>query len=124
MAGIDFVPAPIEPPVISYEPDWVVRGPDYVNALFLRGANVFIPLEREVATVSRGGGIYAREGQPRTGCRARARRCGYVRAIASCSWCDWIPAGTRTNSNFSASIRGWVPGRRSRRWGAFPLRCQ
>lgn len=58
VAGIDFSPAPIDAPAISSEPDWVVRGPDYVNAPFLRGANVFIPLEREVATVSRGGGIY------------------------------------------------------------------
>jgi hypothetical protein len=40
------------------EPDWVMRGPDYAGAPFLRGASGFIPLERAVATASRGGGIY------------------------------------------------------------------
>ena len=58
VAGIDLSPAPIDAPANSSEPDWVVRGPDYVNAPFLRGANEFIPLEREVARVSRSGGIY------------------------------------------------------------------
>jgi hypothetical protein len=58
VAGIDFGPAPIDTPGISSEPDWVLRGPDYVNAPFLRGANGYIPLEREVANVTRSGGIY------------------------------------------------------------------
>jgi hypothetical protein len=58
VAGIDFSPASIDTPAISSAPDWIVRGPDYANAPFLRGASGYIPLEREVATVSRGGGIY------------------------------------------------------------------
>jgi hypothetical protein len=58
VAGIDFSPAPRDTPAMGSEPDWVVRGPDYVNAPFLRGASGFIPLELEVATASRGGGIY------------------------------------------------------------------
>jgi hypothetical protein len=58
VAGIDFSPAPIDTPAISSEPDWLVRGPDSVNAPFLRGANGYIALEREVATMARGGGIY------------------------------------------------------------------
>ena len=71
VAGIDFGiapagPAPNDtapPPVNnSGEPDWVVRGPDYVDAPFLRGANSFIPLERETAMQTRGGGIYGMGG--------------------------------------------------------------
>jgi hypothetical protein len=58
VAGIDFGPAPIDATAIGSEPDWVVRGPDYANAPFLRGANGYISLEREVATAARGGGIY------------------------------------------------------------------
>lgn len=61
--GIDFSAASNSPeqndtPANGSEPDWVVRGPDYVNAPFLRGANGFIPLEYEVAMASRSGGIY------------------------------------------------------------------
>jgi len=33
-------------------------GPDYVGAPFLRGANGYIPLEREIGMMSRGGGMY------------------------------------------------------------------
>ena len=40
---------------MSNEPDWVVRGPEYAGAPFLRGATRFLPLEREVAMASRGG---------------------------------------------------------------------
>jgi hypothetical protein len=58
VAGIEFGPAPIDTPGISSEPDWILRGPDYVNAPFLRGANGYIPLEREAANVTRSGGIY------------------------------------------------------------------
>lgn len=58
VAGIEFSLAPVDKPATSSEPDWVVNGPDYSNAPFLRGATGFIPLEREVATVSRSGGIY------------------------------------------------------------------
>jgi hypothetical protein len=59
VAGIDFSPGPIDTtPAASSAPDWFVRGPDYANAPFLRGANGYIPLEHEVATASRGGGIY------------------------------------------------------------------
>lgn len=58
VAGIDFSGAPNDTPAIGSEPDWVGRGPDYADAPFLRGANGFIPLEREVANVTRGGGIY------------------------------------------------------------------
>jgi hypothetical protein len=58
VAGIDFTPASTDPPAAGSEPDWVVRGPDYANAPFLRGASAFISLEREVAAASRGGGIY------------------------------------------------------------------
>ncbi|HLH18437.1 MAG TPA: hypothetical protein VKX45_14545 [Bryobacteraceae bacterium] len=43
---------------VASEPDWVLRGPDYVGAPFLRGASGYIPLEREVAMASRSGGIY------------------------------------------------------------------
>jgi hypothetical protein len=58
VAGIDFTAAPAETPATASEPGWVLRGPDYVNAPFLRGANGFIALELEAATASRGGGIY------------------------------------------------------------------
>ncbi len=58
VAGIDFSATPADRPATGAEPDWVLNGPDYTNAPFLRGANGFIPLEREVATVSRSGGIY------------------------------------------------------------------
>jgi hypothetical protein len=58
VAGIDFSPAPMDTPATGSEPDWVVRGPDYANAPFLRGASGYMPLEREVATASRAGGIY------------------------------------------------------------------
>jgi hypothetical protein len=58
VAGIDFSGAPRDTPAVSSEPDWVLRGPDYVDAPFLRGANGYIPLEREVANVTRSGGIY------------------------------------------------------------------
>jgi hypothetical protein len=62
VAGIDFTAAPpaqVDTPAAGgSEPDWVVRGPDYANAPFLRGASAFIPLEREIANVSRSGGIY------------------------------------------------------------------
>jgi hypothetical protein len=37
-------------------------GPDYVGAPFLRGMNGYIPLEREVGTTSRGGGMYGMGG--------------------------------------------------------------
>jgi hypothetical protein len=47
-----------EVPSGASEPDWITRGPDYADAPFLRGASGFIPLEREVATPSRGGGMY------------------------------------------------------------------
>ena len=36
----------------------VDKGPDIVGAPFLRGSSGYIPLEREIATTSRGGGIY------------------------------------------------------------------
>ena len=55
-------PVPASAPVVSSEPDWVVRGPDYANAPFLRGATGFIPFEREVAMASRGGGMYGMGG--------------------------------------------------------------
>jgi hypothetical protein len=54
-------PPPPSAPVSS-EPDWVVRGPDYAGAPFLRGAKGFLPLEREVAMASRGGGMYGMGG--------------------------------------------------------------
>lgn len=47
--------APASTPAGNSEPDWVVRGPDYANAPFLRGATGFISFEREVAVASRGG---------------------------------------------------------------------
>jgi hypothetical protein len=58
VAGIEFSPAPADAPAISSEPDWILRGPDYANTPFLHGANGYIPLEREFATVTRSGGIY------------------------------------------------------------------
>src|SRR5208282_308815 len=51
-------PVPASTPAVSSEPDWVVRGPDYANTPFLRGANGFIPFEREAPLASRGGGMY------------------------------------------------------------------
>jgi hypothetical protein len=58
VAGIDFSPAPADAPATSAEPDWILRGPDYANAPFLRGASGFIALEHELAAASRAGGIY------------------------------------------------------------------
>lgn len=55
-------PPPPSTPVVSNEPDWVVRGPSYAGAPFLRGATTFLPLEREVAMASRGGGMYGMGG--------------------------------------------------------------
>jgi len=49
-------------PAANSEPDWVVRGPDYTDAPFLRGASGYIPLEREVATPARAGGMYGMGG--------------------------------------------------------------
>jgi len=54
-------PPPSSTPV-GNEPDWVVRGPDYAGAPFLRGATRFLPLEREIAMASRGGGMYGMGG--------------------------------------------------------------
>jgi len=54
------------------------RGPDYANAPFLRGANGYIPLEKEYATASRGGGmmgmgapVYRIQGPSRSPVRVR-----------------------------------------------------
>lgn len=58
VAEITFSQAPGDMPAGPSEPDWVLRGPDYAGAPFLRGASGFIPLEREVAMASRGAGIY------------------------------------------------------------------
>jgi hypothetical protein len=58
VAGIDFGPAPRDTNASSSEPDWVLRGPDYANTPFLHGANGYIPLEREIANLTRSGGIY------------------------------------------------------------------
>ena len=49
-------PPPSAPP--STEAPRVDAGPDYVGAPFLRGANGYIPLERETGTMSRAGGLY------------------------------------------------------------------
>ena len=58
VAEIIFSAAPADvPPSGSSEPDWLLRGPDYVGAPFLRGANGYIPLEREVASPARSGGL-------------------------------------------------------------------
>jgi hypothetical protein len=51
-----------EGPSGASEPDWILRGPDYPDAPFLRGASGYIPLEREVATPSRSGGMYGMGG--------------------------------------------------------------
>lgn len=51
-----------EVPSGNAEPDWVTRGPEYVDAPFLRGASGYIPLEREVATPARAGGMYGMGG--------------------------------------------------------------
>ncbi len=40
------------------EPPRIDLGPDIAGAPYLRGANGYIPLEREIATMSRGGGMY------------------------------------------------------------------
>lgn len=58
VAGIDFNSTPVDNPAAGSEPAWVVNGPDYADAPFLRGASGFIPLEHQVAQVSRSGGIY------------------------------------------------------------------
>ena len=46
------------PAVNSEAPPAIDLGPDYPNAPFLRGSNGYIPLEREVARMGRGGGPY------------------------------------------------------------------
>jgi hypothetical protein len=58
VVGIDFSSAPPDTPAVSSEPDWILRGPDYANTPFLHGANGYIPLEREIANLTRSGGIY------------------------------------------------------------------
>jgi hypothetical protein len=50
--------AAAEVPAGNSEPDWITRGPDYPDAPFLRGSSGYIPLEREVATPARSGGMY------------------------------------------------------------------
>jgi len=62
-------PPPVPPPVpasvpapASSEPDWVIKGPDYVGAPFLRGASGFLALEREYATPARSAGVYGMGG--------------------------------------------------------------
>ena len=58
VAEITFSAAPGNALAGASEPDWILRGPDYVGAPFLRGASGYVPLEREVAMAARGGGIY------------------------------------------------------------------
>jgi hypothetical protein len=53
-------PAPVSP--ASSEPDWVVKGPDYAGAPFLRGASGFLALEKEYASPARSGGVYGMGG--------------------------------------------------------------
>jgi len=42
----------------SDAPPKIDLGPDYANAPYMRGANGYLPLEREVAMPARGGGMY------------------------------------------------------------------
>jgi hypothetical protein len=55
------VPVPASPALVtpaSSEPDWVIKGPDYAGAPFLRGASGFLALEKEYAAPARNGGSY------------------------------------------------------------------
>jgi hypothetical protein len=58
IAGIDLSPSASHAPANNSDPDWVVSGPNYTNVPFLRGATDFIPMERQVATAARSGGVY------------------------------------------------------------------
>ncbi len=60
VAGIVFTPAN-GPSAISDAPR-IDTGPDIAGAPFMRGANGYIPLERQVAMMSRGGGMYGMGG--------------------------------------------------------------
>jgi hypothetical protein len=63
VAEIIFSEGPADVPASgSSEPDWVIKGPDYVGAPFLRGASGYIALERVAATPTRSGGIYGMGG--------------------------------------------------------------
>ena len=65
VAEIIFGPANPSAPATSTPapPSSGEAGPEYLNAPFLRGANGYIPLEREYATAARtGGGIYGMGG--------------------------------------------------------------
>lgn len=64
VVAIDFTgAAPPSSPHASAPPPPVDLGPDIVGAPFLRGANGYIPLEREYGMMSRGGGgIYGMGG--------------------------------------------------------------
>jgi len=56
-------PVPAAPAApASSEPDWVVKGPDYAGAPFLRGASGFLALEREYASQARSTGVYGMGG--------------------------------------------------------------
>jgi hypothetical protein len=48
----------IDAPSTGPEAPRIDRGPDIVGAPFLRGSSGYIPLEREIGTMSRGGGMY------------------------------------------------------------------
>jgi hypothetical protein len=46
------------PPPSTAPPPRVDAGPDFVGAPFLRGSSGYIPLEKEIGTMSRSGGMY------------------------------------------------------------------
>jgi hypothetical protein len=64
VAEIIFGPVDTPPAATSTPPprNTGEAGPDYVDAPFLRGANGYIPLEKEYAAASRMGGVYGMGG--------------------------------------------------------------
>jgi hypothetical protein len=64
VTSIDFNSDNASPSAIVDPPPKIDTGPDYAGAPFLRGANGYIPLEREIPMMSRGGGIYGMGGPP------------------------------------------------------------